>query len=375
MARALRPIDWQRSVSFERKFASLRSRLSSNERNSKPPPAAVTRRGRGTIPPAPPEPEKAPDHAPEKAPDKAEQEPAVAAPDARQTVAFIGLGAMGQPMAARLVQAGFPLRVYNRTRGPEKELSKLGATACISPADCADGADVVITMLSDAEALATVLEGPDGVLAAFAREQRKPRPVLVEMSTIGRKAAIAASQRAEKHGARFVDAPVSGSVRPARNGELVALMGGSMRSIERVRPVLDALCKKLIHAGGVGQGQALKVVLNGIGAHHFVAFTSMLALGERAGLARDVLLDAFTTGAFASPSYIGKRDKVLAHDFTPDFALALALKDCILNAALQDEVGLQLPVVSAIRRDIESGVAEGLGELDLFALEKHYVKR
>ncbi|MDB5217837.1 MAG: 6-phosphogluconate dehydrogenase, NAD-binding [Myxococcaceae bacterium] len=277
-------------------------------------------------------------------------------------------------MAARLVEAGFVVRVYNRTRGPEKALAKLGATACISPADCASGADVVITMLSDAEALASVLEGRDGVLAMFAREQRKPRPVLVDMSTIGRKAAIAASVRAEKHGARFVDAPVSGSVRPARSGELVALMGGSMRSVERVRPVLAALCKRIIHAGGVGQGQALKVVLNGIGAHHFVAFTSMLALGERAGLARDVLLDAFTTGAFATPSYVGKRDKLLARDFTPDFALALALKDGMLNAALQDEVGLKLPVLRAILRDIEGGVAEGLGELDLFALEKHYDK-
>jgi 3-hydroxyisobutyrate dehydrogenase-like beta-hydroxyacid dehydrogenase len=98
----------------------------------------------------------------------------------------------------------------------------------------------------------------------------------------------------------------------------------------------------------------------------------MLALGERAGLARDVLLDAFTNGAFATPSYVGKRDKLLARDFTPDFALALALKDCVLNTALQDEVGLQLPVQRAIVRDVESGVKEGLGELDLFALEKHY---
>lgn len=325
-----------------RKFARLRSRLSSTKRISRPQP------------PQPPQPP---------------------AREAKHTIGFVGLGGMGRPMAARLVEAGFTVRVYNRTRGPEKALAKLGATACISPADCADGADVVITMLSDAEALASVLEGRDGVLATFSRKHRKPRPVLVDMSTIGRKAAIAAGERAEKHGARFVDAPVSGSVRPARSGELVALMGGSLRSIERVRPVLAVLCKKLIHAGGVGQGQALKVVLNGVGAHHFVAFTSMLALGERAGLARDVLLDAFTTGAFATPSYAGKRDKVLARDFTPDFALALALKDGTLNAALQDEVGLHLPVLRAILRDIEAGVAKGLGELDLFALEKHYATR
>lgn len=182
-------------------------------------------------------------------------------------------------------------------------------------------------------------------------------------------------RRAEEHGARFVDAPVSGSVRPARTGELVALVGGSMRSVERVRPVLAILCKQIIHAGGVGQGQALKVVLNGVGAHHVVAFTSMLALGERAGLARDVLLHAFTTGAFASPSYVGKRDKMLVRDYTADFSLALTLKDCQLNAALQDEVGLVLPVHRAIIRDVTSGVEEGLGELDLFALEKHYEPR
>jgi len=229
-------------------------------------------------------------------------------------------------------------------------------------------------MLSDAEALASVLEGSDGVLATFAKERRKPRPVLVDMSTIGRKAAISAGRRAEAHGARFVDAPVSGSVRPAGKGELLALVGGAVRSVERVRPVLSLLCRKVIHAGGVGQGQTLKVVLNGVGAHHLVAFTSMLSLGERSGLARDILLDAFTSGAFASPSYVGKRDKVLARDFTPDFSLALALKDCALNRDLQEELGVKLPVHRAIIRDIESGVKEGLGELDLFALEKHYAR-
>lgn len=278
-------------------------------------------------------------------------------------------------MAGRLVQAGFRVSVYNRSRGPERALVKLGATAFATPRECTSGADIVITMVSDAEALASVLEGKHGVLAAFAAEQRKPRPVLVDMSTVGRKAALAAGRRAEEHGARFVDAPVSGSVRPAQSGELVALVGGSMRSVERVRGVLSAMCRKIIHAGGVGQGQALKVVLNGIGAHHLVALTSMLALGERAGLARDVLLTAVTTGAFATPSYVGKRDKLLARDHTADFSLALALKDCMLNAALQDEVGLDLPVHRAIVRDVAAGVSEGHGELDLFALEKHYTSR
>jgi 3-hydroxyisobutyrate dehydrogenase len=273
-------------------------------------------------------------------------------------------------MALRLVGLGFPVRVFNRTRSMARSIA--GAVPCATPRECAWGADVVLTMLSDAEALAAVLQGPHGVLAAFAEERRKPRPVLLDMSTVGRNAALAAAKHAELYGARFVDAPVSGSVSPAGKGELLALVGGSIRSVERVRPVLDALCKRVIHAGGVGQGQALKVVLNGLGAHHLVGFASMLALGERAGLARDILIDAFTTGAFATPSYVGKRNKLLARDFTPEFTLALALKDSLLALALQHELQLSLPVHRAIVSDIERGVMAGLGDLDLFALEKHY---
>lgn len=296
-------------------------------------------------------------------------------------VAFLGLGAMGRPMAARLVEAGFDVCVYNRTQGAAAALVQRGAKAFATPRECVLRADVIVTMVSDADALAAVLEGDDGVLAAFPplpegdHVDRRLRPVLVDMSTIGRKAALAVGRRLKAHGVDFVDAPVSGSVRPAGKGELVALAGGSVRVVERVRPVLAALCKKVIHAGAVGQGQALKVVLNGVGSHHLVAFTSMLALGERAGLARDILLDAFTSGAFATPSYVGKRDKVLARDFSADFALALALKDCALNVALQEEVGMRLPVHRAIVADVDAGVKEGLGDLDLFALEKHYARR
>lgn len=291
------------------------------------------------------------------------------------TVAFLGLGAMGRPMAMRLVQSGFDVRVYNRTKSVATGLTRHGASPFVTPKECASGADVVITMVSDAEALANVLEGPVGVLAAFAAHRKKPRPIVVDMSTIGRQAAIAAAKRVEEHGGKFVDAPVSGSVVPAGNGELVALVGGGVSTVERVRPVLSVLCKRIVHAGPIGQGQALKVILNGIGAHHLVALTSMLALADRAGLARDIVLDAFTSGAFATPSYVGKRSKLLARDYTPEFTLALTQKDCALNVALQEEIGLSLPVLRAILADVTAGVDEGLGELDLFVLEKHYLKK
>src|SRR5262249_51354279 len=162
-------------------------------------------------------------------------------------------------------------------------------------------------------------------------------------------------------GGRFVDAPVSGTVGPATRGELLALVGGGVKDVARAERVLHAMCKRILHAGGIGQGQALKVVLNGLGAHHFVAFTSMLALAERPGLARDIVVEAFTSGAFASPSYVGKRTKVLARDYSPEFSLALTRKDAGLNIELQDEAGLALPVHREIARELDEAIAEGLG--------------
>jgi 3-hydroxyisobutyrate dehydrogenase-like beta-hydroxyacid dehydrogenase len=293
-------------------------------------------------------------------------------------VSFIGLGKMGLPMAANALRH-FPGRVsvYNRTALDAPRRAQLvGARWATSPRDCARGASVIVTMVSDAAALSSVLgiddhvEGRnDGVLAGL-----EAGALVVDMSTIGRAGALAAARAVEARGGRFVDAPVSGSVKPAQRGELVALVGGDADDIARAEPVLLAMCKRILVAGGVGQGQALKVVLNGVGSHHLVAFTSMLALGERAGLARETIVDAFTSGAFASPSYVGKASKVVRRDFTPEFSLALTKKDTQLNIELQDELEMPLAVHRAIAREVDLGIDEGLGDEDLFALEKHFAR-
>jgi 3-hydroxyisobutyrate dehydrogenase-like beta-hydroxyacid dehydrogenase len=277
---------------------------------------------------------------------------------------------MGTPMAVNLVRSGFRLRVWNRTAERTTPLVRLGAIACESAAECARNAQVVITMLSDADALASVLGGDHGILAGLTR-----RAIVLDMSTVGRAAARRAAHAVEGAGGRFVDAPVSGTVKPAEKGELVALVGGRLKDVAKVEPVLAPMCKRTLYAGEVGQGQALKVVLNGLGAHHLVAFTSMLVLGERAGLRRETIVEAFTSGAFASPSYVGKKAKVLARDYSPEFSLALTLKNCAANVELQRDVGLTLPVHRECMREIEDGVREGLGDEDLFALEKHFAAR
>jgi 3-hydroxyisobutyrate dehydrogenase-like beta-hydroxyacid dehydrogenase len=289
----------------------------------------------------------------------------------RPRIAFLGLGAMGAPMAERLVLAGFPVSVWNRTPARTKPLAKRGARVGESPADAVRDSEIVVTMLSDAGALDAVLgaKSDDGLLAGLSRGA-----LVIDMSTAGRAAAKRAAKLVERAKGRFVDAPVSGTVGPAERGQLLAMVGGSDADVRDARLVLDVLCRRVIHAGAVGQGQALKVLLNGIGAHQFVAFASMLVLGERAGLPREVLVDAFTNGAFASPSYVGKRDKVLARDFSPEFSLSLALKDATLNIELQDEVGIRLDVVRSIASVLKRAVASGLGDLDLYAVEKWFAR-
>jgi 3-hydroxyisobutyrate dehydrogenase-like beta-hydroxyacid dehydrogenase len=287
----------------------------------------------------------------------------------KPTIAFFGLGRMGMPMARRIA-ASFPLTVWSRTAGARAD-ELPGVRVAATPADAARDAQILVTCLADGMALQEVLGRADGLLAGIGADA-----VLVDMSTIGRAAAREAARAVEAQGARFVDAPVSGSLGPAERGELLALVGGADADVDRVMPVLRTMCNRILRAGGVGQGQALKVVLNGVGAHHFVAFASMLALGERAGLSRETLVQAFTSGAFATPSYVSKRDKVLARDYgAAEFTLALALKDGALNLALQQEVGLTLPVQREITREVAQAVADGLGDEDLFGMERYFSRR
>jgi 3-hydroxyisobutyrate dehydrogenase-like beta-hydroxyacid dehydrogenase len=300
----------------------------------------------------------------------------------RRGVAFLGLGNMGAPMARRVAEAERKtvtgLTVWNRTRARAEALAARAngqAAPAVrvagTPREAVRRAGIVVTCVADGRALEEILGGPDGVLAGI-----EPDTVLVEMSTIGRAAAREAARAIEARGARLVDAPVSGSVGPAERGELLALVGGADGDVERVTPVLRTMCNRILRAGGVGQGQALKVVLNGVGAHHFVAFASMLALGEKAGLARETLVEAFTTGAFATPSYVSKKGRVLGRDYrSAEFTLALALKDGALNLALQEEVGLPLPVQREITREVAQAVADGLGDDDLYGMERYFDRR
>jgi 3-hydroxyisobutyrate dehydrogenase-like beta-hydroxyacid dehydrogenase len=300
--------------------------------------------------------------------------PSVPPPPGTPRVAFLGLGAMGLPMATRVAQFArsgtrvkFELVTWNRTSKRAAPLGKIGVPFAESPRACAEGAEFVFTMVSDIEALRALALGPDGLLAGLGK-----RATWIDMSTIGRTAALEMAKLAEAQGAKFVDAPVSGSVGPAERGELAFLVGGAPRDVQRLEPLFMAMAKRVIHAGEVGQGQALKVVLNGVGAHQVIAFTSMLVLGLKAGLTRATLVDAFTSGAFGSPAIVGKKAKVLAKDYSPEMTLEHALKDAQLNLDLQKEVGVSLPVQKEIHKEMSAAIAQGLGDEDQFGMEKFF---
>jgi len=271
-------------------------------------------------------------------------------------------------MAANIARAGIPLVVHNRTPGRARLALESGAVEASTPREAAAGADIVVTMLKGGDAVEDMLFGPHGAAA-----ENVAGKLFVDMSTTGPEVAQRLSQRLSAQAASFVDAPVSGTREPAEKGELLVLAGGAPEDLRRLERLFSCIGKRTIFAGPVGAGQTLKIVYNGLGCQHLVAFASMLRLGERAGLSREVLVDAFTSGAFATPAYVGKRARVLERNYSdPDFVLELVLRDAVLCAELQSALGFELTTHAAARAEVARAVAAGLGGCDLFAIEHVY---
>ena len=173
------------------------------------------------------------------------------------SIAFLGLGMMGSRMAARLLAAGFSLRVWNRTKGPVETLRSQGAFAASTPAEAAQGADVVITMLGDPASVKDVALGPGGVV-----ETLHPGQVYVDMTTVDPATARGIDCACHQRGVAFVEAPVTGSKVAAAKGELVLMVGGSADAIRTLDPVFSPLAKRVVHMGAVGSGSSMKLVNN-----------------------------------------------------------------------------------------------------------------
>jgi 3-hydroxyisobutyrate dehydrogenase len=277
--------------------------------------------------------------------------PAATAPTA-PTTAVLGTGRMGTAMAHNLLRAGLGTSAWNRTPRPAaQELVDAGARLAASPADAVRSAEVVLTMLADGEAVTDAMTGPDGALAAL-----RPGSVWIQMATVGVDWTDHMAAYAWDHGVAFVDAPVSGSDGPARDAQLVVLASGSDAARERVQPVFDAIARRTLWLGPAGCGTRLKLALNNWLASITEAMAETLALTGALGLERELFLEAIAGGPLEAPYAAAKGRAMLDGDFTPGFALRLAVKDVRLALDAGRDYGVELPVTDAIARRWEQAL-------------------
>jgi 3-hydroxyisobutyrate dehydrogenase len=276
-----------------------------------------------------------------------------------EPVAVLGLGAMGRGMAASALRAGIPVIVWNRTMGPARDLAGLGAQVAASAADAARQAAIVVTMVTDADAVLSIA-ADQGMLAALA-----PGAIWAQMSTIGvagtgRVAALASAERPD---VVLVDAPVSGSKDPAERGELTIFASGPGEARPRVTPLFDALGQRTIWAGEAGAGTRLKLVNNTWLAFANEAVAASVALAHRLGLATGTVLDALGSAPLVSPWQAAKLQRITEGEYSAQFALSLALKD--VHLALQAAGDARLPVLACLAGEWQQAVDQGLGDQDL----------
>lgn len=287
------------------------------------------------------------------------------APDSSSpsVVAVLGAGGtMGKGMVRNLLRAGFQVRVWNRS--PEKIadlVAEEGAVDCETPAAAAVGADVLLTMLSDAGAVLDTVKGTDGALSAAA-----PGALWLQMSTIGTEGINACAELAGAADVVLVDAPVLGTKQPAEEGQLVVLGSGPEGVRERLAPIFEAIGKKTIWAGEAGAASRLKVVINGWIVTVVEGTAEMLSLAEGLGVDPERVLEALAGGPLDLPYMQMKARAMLERDFTPSFRLALAAKDADLAVQAAASANLELPMLEAICRRF-AVAAEDHGDKDLAA--------
>jgi len=269
-------------------------------------------------------------------------------------------------MATNLAKTGFALTVWNRTASKVEPLVRVGARAGKSPAHVAAEADVTITMVSQPRDVEQVVLGPSGVLEGI-----RPGAVLIDMSTVSPTTSRKLAGAVTTKQAEFLDAPVVGSKGPATEGTLVILIGGLPTTLERCRPVLSAMGKTIIHAGGVGAGSALKLATNLMLAHLVAGFSEGLLLVERAGLNPKQYLEVLEASTFRSPWYQSKGASMIQREFAAHFALKHMYKDLRLMGELAGEAKSSLPITGAVERLFAKAQAAGQGDLDYSAVLAH----
>lgn len=278
---------------------------------------------------------------------------------------FLGLGIMGRPMAENLLRAGFEVTVWNRR--PEKcaPLVASGARQGKSPGEVAAGCDLTFAMLADPAASREVCFGPQGVLAGIGAGRG-----YIDMSTVDDHTSRGIAAAIAERGGRFLEGPVSGSKKPAEDGALVILAAGDRSLYEQAQPAFEVMGKRSFYLGAAGQGARMKLVINLVMGTMMAALSESLALGLKAELAGERILEVIAEGAMANPMFNLKGPLMLEERFPVNFPLKHMQKDLRLALALGEELRQPLSTAAVVNEIFKRARADGLAEDDFAAVFK-----
>ena len=281
----------------------------------------------------------------------------------KQTVGFVGVGAIGKPMARHLVQKGFDVIVCDVDGARAAAVAKeIGATVAAWPADLVPTCREIVVMVPDAPEVEAVCFGGRGIAAGG------PRNVLVvNTTTMDPARSRSVAERGAHHGFRLLEAPVTRGVAGAEEGRLCYFIGGEAADVERARPILEAMGTDLRHVGGIGEGLAMKLVHNIISITTSALLGEAIALGSRWGLSKRQMWECMKDCNADSYQFRLKLPRMIDGDFSPGFAIDLAYKDLSIVLAIAEQLKTSLPLAATAREALGAARARGLGRLDTCA--------
>jgi len=282
---------------------------------------------------------------------------------------FVGIGYMGRPIAQRLLESGFRLTAYDRNRSKAEELTRFGGTVAQSIAELSSSCSVVLSCLPTDEAVLNVYRGPDG---AFANALRGS--LVIDMSTVYPETSQELSKLGSQHGVEVLDVTISGSTPAAEQGALTLFGGGDQGCFDAAESIFRVVARKYFYLGPSGSGATMKLVVNSLLGIGMQAIAEAVALGEKAGLDRNRLLDVLSQTAVVAPAHTGKLQRAMNNDYTPQFPLRLMNKDFGLILKLATAAGARMPAAQAAFEVNASQLAEG-GEQDFSAVILQMEKR
>jgi 3-hydroxyisobutyrate dehydrogenase len=260
----------------------------------------------------------------------------------KSKLGFVGVGYMGRPIAQRLLESGFRLSAYDRHRNKAEQLIPYGGTVAESVAELSSSCDVVLSCLATDEAVLNIYKGADGVFANAHRGS-----LVIDLSTVNPQTSRDLSRLGSERGVHVLDVTMSGSTPVAEQGALTLFAGGDPACFAAAEAIFKVFARKYFYLGPSGSGATMKLVVNSLLGIGMQAIAEALALGEKAGLDRNRLLEVLSQTAVVAPAHVGKLERAMKSDYSPQFPLRLMNKDFGLILNLAAAVNANMPATRA----------------------------